>query len=63
MATRFNSVTSAPGPMIIDNLATEFKLKKLNEKSAILDANLQPVDASHIFKKHPILNSFIKLKV
>jgi len=60
MATRFNSVTSAPGPMIIDNLATEFKLKKLNEKSAILDANLQPVDASHIFKKHPILNSFYK---
>lgn len=57
-ATRFNSISSAVGPLIIDNLITEQKMQKLSLESNIVDANLDPVDMSNIFLGHPILNQF-----
>lgn len=57
-ATRFNSMSSAVGPLIIDNLITEQKMQKLSLESNIVDANLDPVDMSNIFLSHPILNQF-----
>lgn len=57
-ATRFNSMSSAVGPLIIDNLITEQKMQKLSLESNIVDANLDPVDMSSIFLGHPILNQF-----
>lgn len=57
-ATRFNSVSSAVGPLIIDNLITEQKMQKLSLESNIVDANLDPVDMRNIFLGHPILNQF-----
>ena len=57
-ATRFNSMSSAVGPLIIDNLITEQKMQKLSLESNILDTELNPVDMSNIFLSHPILNQF-----
>lgn len=57
-ATRFNSMSSAVGPLIIDNLITEQKMQKLSLESNIVDAELNPVDMSNIFLGHPILNQF-----
>lgn len=57
-ATRFNSMCSAVGPLIIDNLITEQKMQKLSLESNIVDANVNPVDMSNIFLGHPILNQF-----
>lgn len=57
-ATRFSSMSSAVGPLIIDNLITEQKMQKLSLESNIVDANVNPVDMSNIFLGHPILNQF-----
>ena len=57
-ATRFNSMSSAVGPLIIDNLMTEYKMQNLSLESNIVDASSNPVDMSHIFSNHPILNKF-----
>lgn len=57
-ATRFNSMSSAVGPLIIDNLITEQKMQRLSLESNIVDANLNLVDMSNIFLGHPILNQF-----
>lgn len=57
-ATRFNSMSSAVGPIIIDNLMTEYKMEKLSLESNIVDSNLEPVDMSDIFMKHPIIGQF-----
>lgn len=59
-ATRFNSMSSAVGPLIIDNLITEYKMQKLSLESNIVDAEDNPVDMSNIFLGHPILNQFQK---
>ena len=57
-ATRFNSMSSAVGPLIIDNLITEHEMEKLSLESNILDKDLNPVDMNNIFSKHPILGQF-----
>lgn len=57
-ATRFNSISSAVGPLIIDNLITEHKMQKLSSESNILDSNGNEVDINDIFLAHPILNQF-----
>ena len=57
-ATRFNSMSSAVGPLIIDNLITEQKMQKLSLESNIVDTELNPIDMSNIFFSHPILNQF-----
>lgn len=59
-ATRFNSMSSAVGPLIIDNLITEYKMQRLSLESNIVDAEDDPVDISNIFLNHPILNQFQK---
>lgn len=64
-ATRFNSISSAVGPLIIDNLIIEHKM------SQFIDANTDngthfytaddvPVDIDDIFFDHPILKQFAK---
>lgn len=57
-ATRFNSISSAVGPLIIDNLTIEHKMRQLNEDSNVLDTNGNTVTMEDIFRKHPILNQF-----
>ena len=57
-ATRFNSMSSAVGPLIIDNLITEHEMERLSLESNILDKELNPVDMNDIFSKHPILGQF-----
>ena len=64
-ATRFNSISSAVGPLIIDNLIIEHKME------AFLDANTEngthfytsddvPVDIDDIFFDHPVLKRFAR---
>lgn len=64
-ATRFNSISSAVGPLIIDNLIIEHKM------SQFIDANTDngthfytaddvPVDIDDIFFDHPVLKQFAK---
>ena len=57
-ATRFNSISSAVGPLIIDNLITEHKMQKLSSESNILNSNGDEIDINDIFLAHPILNQF-----
>lgn len=63
--TRFNSISSAVGPLIIDNLIMEHKME------AFLDANTEegthfytsddiPVDIDDIFFDHPVLKQFAR---
>ena len=64
-ATRFNSISSAVGPLMVDNLIIEHKME------AFLDANTEngthfytfddvPVDIDDIFFDHPILKQFAR---
>lgn len=64
-ATRFNSISSAVGPLIVDNLIIEHKME------SFLDANTEngthfytednvPVDIDDIFFDHPILKQFAR---
>lgn len=64
-ATRFNSISSAVGPLIIDNLIIEHKM------SQFIDANTDngthfytaddvPVDIDNIFFDHPVLKQFAR---
>ena len=64
-ATRFNSISSAVGPLIVDNLIIEHKM------SQFIDANTDngthfytadgiPVDIDDIFFDHPVLKQFAK---
>ena len=55
-ATRFNSISNAVGPLIIDNLIIENKMKQFSEN--ILGEDGEPIDISDILRRHPILNEF-----
>lgn len=57
-ATRFNSISSAVGPLIIDNLITEHKMEKLSSESNILGSDGEEISINDIFLAHPILNKF-----
>ena len=59
-ATRFNSISSAVGPLIIDNLITEHKMEKLSSESNILGPDGEEISINDIFLAHPILNQFRK---
>lgn len=59
-ATRFNSMSSAVGPLIVDNLMTEYKLDDLSSNSAIVDSNGDPIDIADILEAHPILQQFAR---
>lgn len=55
--TRFNSITSAVGPLIIDNLITEYKMQEGDFKN-FFDADGNHADANSILSAHPILRGF-----
>lgn len=59
-ATRFNSMSSAVGPLIIDNLMTEYKLNDLSSNSTIVDSNGDPIGIEDILEAHPILQQFAR---
>lgn len=58
LATRFNSISSAVGPLVIDNLIMEHKINKLNNNSNIVDENYKMVTVQQIVNDHPILSAF-----
>ena len=58
MATRFNSISSAVGPLIIDNLITEYQMQKLSSEGNILGSDGEAISMEEIFAVHPILNQF-----
>ena len=55
--TRFNSVSSAVGPLIIDNLITEHQLENFSEK--ILYGG-EPCGIEKVYQLHPQLRQFAK---
>lgn len=59
-ATRFNSMSSAVGPLIVDNLMTEYKLNELSSNSTIVDSNGDPIGIEDILEAHPILQQFAR---
>ena len=63
--TRFNSISSAVGPLIVDNLIIEHKLQEFNaleaeDTTGFYDSYGSPVDMDSIFFDHPILKQFAK---
>ena len=64
-ATRFNSISSAVGPLIIDNLIIEHKMSQfidVNTENGTLfyTADNMPVDIDDIFFDHPVLKQFAR---
>lgn len=62
-ATRFNSVSSAVGPLIIDNLIMEHKMEQFTDAASedgthFYDSNGVVVDIDDIFYDHPVLKEF-----
>lgn len=64
-ATRFNSISSAVGPLIIDNLIIEHKMSQFidantNNGTHFYTADDVPVDIDDIFFDHPVLKQFAR---
>lgn len=64
-ATRFNSISSAVGPLIIDNLIIEHKMSQFIDVNTengthFYTADNMPVDIDDIFFDHPILKQFAR---
>lgn len=57
-ATRFNSISSAVGPLIIDNLILEHKLEQFSDH--IIGPNGKNIDITDILRRHPILGQFYR---
>lgn len=55
--TRFNSISNAVGPLIIDNLIMEYKLMN-SDFSSIYDKYGNEASVSEILNAHPILGGF-----
>lgn len=55
-ATRFNSISSAVGPLIIDNLKIEYNLKNFAE--GIYHDGIAVTSFDEVFNLHPILSKF-----
>lgn len=58
-ATRFNSMSNAVGPLVIDNLIMEYKATDGNFEN-FYDRNGNKADFFSILRDHPILGSFYK---
>lgn len=60
--TRFNSISSAVGPLIVDNLILERKMAELKASDSPFydgkEDTAQRLDTKRIFDKHPILKQF-----
>lgn len=54
--TRYNSITNAVGPLITDNIVTDFKTNY--KPSNVYDKNGNELSAEIIFSDHPILKEF-----
>ena len=64
-ATRFNSISSAVGPLIIDNLIIEHKMSQFVDANTdngthFYTADNVPVDIDDIFFDHPVLKQFAR---
>lgn len=65
-ATRFNSISSAVGPLIIDNLIIEHKMDQFSIRSTEEDTTNfynekgEAIDINYIFDAHPVLRQFSK---
>ena len=66
-ATRFNSISNAVGPLVIDNLIMEYKADEGNFDNFFLpgidekgEQRFIHADFMTVLSKHPILNSFYK---
>ena len=64
-ATRFNSISSAVGPLIIDNLIIEHKMSQFVDANTdngthFYTADDVPVDIDDIFFDHPVLKQFAR---
>lgn len=57
--TRFNSTSSAVGPLVIDNLIKEEKLTNMSEFVLTADAKAS-ISVNDILDNHPILRQFLK---
>lgn len=55
-ATRFNSISNAVGPQIVDNLIMEHKQSQFSQH--IYNAQDEQIGIQDIFDKHPILRGF-----
>ena len=67
--TRFNSISAATGPLVLDNIIAEQKVKDFtsgtntseeDSGTGFYDREGNDVDASYIFEKHPILEAFYR---
>ena len=56
--TRFNSVSSAVGPLITDNLIIEHNINKLSQENHIENKEGKEIHLLDIIFAHPILESF-----
>lgn len=61
--TRFNSIASAVGPLIIDNLIMEHKIEQFTEGANesgthFYDMNGDVIDINSVFDMHPVLSEF-----
>ena len=64
-ATRFNSISSAVGPLIVDNLIIEHKMEQFMDSNSedgthFYTSDNSPVDIDDIFYDHPILKQFAR---
>lgn len=59
--TRLNSITSAVGPQIVDNVLFEEKLNTFTEY--LYDSNGKQVELNDLLDKHPILKAFAQMYV
>lgn len=64
-ATRFNSISSAVGPLIVDNLIIEHKMSQFIDVNTengthFYTADSMPVDIDDIFFDHPVLKQFAR---
>lgn len=64
-ATRFNSISSAVGPQIVDNLIIEYKMDKFRDRDVdngthFYDKEGYHVDIDDILYDHPILSQFAR---
>ena len=57
-ATRFNSISNAVGPLVVDNLIMEYKASQ--ELKGIYDRDGNEASFGSILTRHPILGSFYK---
>ena len=61
LATRFNSISSAVGPLVIDNVMKEAKLdnfREVSNNSVFCTADGASIDINYLFDKHPNLKAF-----